>query len=400
MKDKVFLVIVNTMTKNAPDLKDVLEEMTELAESARGQVVGSVKANVARPSPSHYIRKGKIGEIRGEIQTTSANVLIFSVDLTPVQARNLEDDCGIRVVDRTGLILDIFARRAVSSDGKLQVELAQLQYFLPRLVGQGVIMSRLGGGIGTRGPGEQKLEVDRRKIRSRIEHIKAQLEKLRTHRAQIRQGRRQKGLRQVAIVGYTNAGKSTLLNSLTGADAYVENRLFATLDPKTRVYDDGPNTFQSQQSGDWGHPCQPSGNERKDKDGSHKPLLFTDTVGFIRNLPHGLVKAFHATLEEVLDADLVLVVVDAASEHVISHKQVVDQVLEELGAGTKPRLLVLNKVDLLAEPQKGRIQDVFPEGILISATVKQGFPELIKRIQTAVNQHLAWQKTKRESDVE
>ena len=348
-RDKAFLVIVKTFRKNATDLEDVLEEMKELTESANGIVVGTLKANAEHPSPSHYIRQGKIEEIQAAILNAGATVLIFSVDLSPVQARNLEDECGIRVVDRTGLILDIFAKRAVSSDGKLQVELAQLQYLLPRLVGQGVIMSRLGGGIGTRGPGEQKLEVDRRKIRKRIEHIQGQLEKLRTHRALIREGRRQKGLRQVAIVGYTNAGKSTLLNALTGADAYVENRLFATLDPKTRIYEDG----------------------------SGKPVLFTDTVGFIRDLPHGLVKAFHATLEEVLDADLILIVLDAASEHAAAHKMTVEKVLEELGAGTKRKLLALNKMDLLAEAECIRVRDAFPEGILISAATKTGFSELI-----------------------
>ena len=263
----------------------------------------------------------------------------------------------VRIVDRTGLILDIFARRAVSSDGKLQVELAQMQYLLPRLVGQGVIMSRLGGGIGTRGPGEQKLEVDRRKIRRRIEYIQEQLEKLRTHRAQIRMGRRQKGLKQVAIVGYTNAGKSTLLNALTGADAYVENRLFATLDPKTRIYNDG---------------IEPS-------------ILFTDTVGFIRDLPHGLVKAFHATLEEALDADLILVLVDAASEHAIQHKNVVDEVLKELGAEAKKKILALNKTDLLGEAEKARIRDVFPDAVLISAAQKQGIKDLIVRVRQAIN---------------
>ncbi len=217
-------------------------------------------------------------------------------------------------------------------------------------------MSRLGGGIGTRGPGEQKLEVDRRKIRKRITYIQEQLEKLRTHRALIRQGRRQKGLRQVAIVGYTNAGKSTLLNALTGADAYVENRLFATLDPKTRIYEDGSGTS----------------------------ILFTDTVGFIRDLPHGLVKAFHATLEEVLDTDLILIVVDASGEHALQHKRVVDEVLKELGAEAKPKLLALNKIDLLGEAEKVRIQDVFPEAILISAAQKRGFQELIMRIRQAM----------------
>lgn len=352
-RDKVVLVIIKTGARDLPDLREVLEEMTELTESAQGIVAASLTASVPHPSPSHFIRGGKIQELREEIARTGANVLIFSVDLTPVQARNLETECGVRIVDRTGLILDIFARRAVSSDGKLQVELAQMQYLLPRLVGQGVIMSRLGGGIGTRGPGEQKLEVDRRKIRRRIDYIQGQLEKLSTHRAQMRQGRRQKGLRQVAIVGYTNAGKSTLLNALTGADAYVENRLFATLDPKTRIYEDG----------------------------SGPGILFTDTVGFIRNLPHGLVKAFHATLEEVLDADLILIVVDAATEHAAQHKRVVDEVLKELGAEAKRKLLALNKTDLLGDAEKVRIQDVFPEAVLISATQKQGIQELIARIR-------------------
>ena len=353
MRDKVILVIIKTGARGAPDLRDVLEEMTELTESAQGTVVSNLTASVAHPSASHFIRGGKIQELREEVAKTAANVLIFSVDLTPVQARNLETECAARIVDRTGLILDIFARRAVTSDGKLQVELAQMQYLLPRLVGQGVIMSRLGGGIGTRGPGEQKLEVDRRKIRRRIEHIQEQLEKLRTHRAQMRQGRRQKGLKQVAIVGYTNAGKSTLLNALTGSDAYVEDRLFATLDPKTRVYEDGKGPA----------------------------ILFTDTVGFIRDLPHGLVKAFHATLEEVLEADLILIVVDAATEHAVEHKRVVDEVLKELGAAASQKILVLNKTDLLGDAEKTRGRDVFPEAILISAMQKQGIPELIVRIR-------------------
>jgi GTP-binding protein HflX len=355
MRDKVCLVIIKTGARDLPDLRDVLEEMTELTESAQGIVVASLTASVPHPSPSHFIREGKIAELREEIARTGANVLIFSVDLTPVQARNLETECGARIVDRTGLILDIFARRAVSSDGKLQVELAQMQYLLPRLVGQGVIMSRLGGGIGTRGPGEQKLEVDRRKIRKRIGYIQEQLEKLRTHRAQLRQGRRQKGLWQVAIVGYTNAGKSTLLNALTGADAYVENRLFATLDPKTRIYEVG----------------------------SGPGILFTDTVGFIRDLPHGLVKAFHATLEEVLEADLILIVIDAAGEHAAQHKRVVDEVLKELGAEAKPKLLTLNKIDLLGPAEQARSQDIFPEAVLISATQKQGIQELIARVRQA-----------------
>ncbi|OQA57168.1 MAG: GTPase HflX [Candidatus Omnitrophica bacterium ADurb.Bin277] len=357
MSDRVFLVIVKGPKMNVSDADAVLTEMKELTGSANGVLVGETRANIPVPSPSHYIRGGKIEELRIATQETKANVLIFSVDLSPVQARNIENEIPwVRVVDRTGLILDIFARRAVSKDGKLQVELAQLQYLLPRLAGKGVIMSRLGGGIGTRGPGEQKLEVDRRKIRNRIEHIKGQIEKLSRHRALVREGRKQKRLRQIAIVGYTNAGKSTLLNALTGADAYVEDRLFATLDPKTRV--------------------------REEKNES--PILFTDTVGFIRDLPHGLVKAFHATLEEAVEADLVLIVVDAADELALEHKHVVDGVLKELGAESRPKLIALNKLDLLNDQQKARVMDLFPGACPISAVQKQGLRELVREARKLI----------------
>lgn len=357
MRDKALLVIVKKDRMSATETEAVAAEMKELTESANGIVAGSIRANIVHPSPSHYIRGGKLEEIRAAVDGLGATVIIFSVDLSPGQARNIEQACGgVRVVDRTGLILDIFARRAVSRDGKLQVELAQLQYLLPRLVGQGVIMSRLGGGIGTRGPGEQKLEVDRRKIRSRIERIKDELDKLIQHRKLVREGRQQKGFPQVAIVGYTNAGKSTLLNALTGADAYVENRLFATLDPKTRVFDDGA-----------GHP-----------------ILFTDTVGFIRELPHGLVKAFHATLEEVSEADLILIVLDVSDAHYFEHKQVVDGVLGEIGAAAKQKLLVLNKADLLCDAERVRVRDVFPGAAMISATQKQGLRELAASVRQAL----------------
>ncbi|HOG23314.1 MAG TPA: GTPase HflX [Candidatus Omnitrophota bacterium] len=354
MADRVFLVIARHSRMNAADTAAMLAEMKELTLSANGTLVGETRANIAEPSPSHYIRGGKLEELRVRTLETRANVVIFSVDLSAVQARNIENALGgVRVVDRTGLILDIFARRAVSRDGKLQVELAQLQYLLPRLTGKGVIMSRLGGGIGTRGPGEQKLEIDRRKIRNRIEHIKGQIGKLSRHRALVRASRRQKGLRQVVIVGYTNAGKSTLLNALTGADAYVENRLFATLDPKTRIFNDA--------AGD--------------------PVLFTDTVGFIRDLPHGLVKAFHATLEEATEADLILMVVDASDDQALKHKGVVEQVLKEIGAEARPRVMALNKVDLLNDQAKARIADQFPEALLVSASQKSGLADLLKKIR-------------------
>lgn len=383
MSDRALLVAVKHSRMSSADAETVAAEMRELIGSANGVVAAEVRANVPHPSPSHYIRGGKLEEVRILAEEYKAGVIIFSVDLSPVQARNIEAACnGVRVVDRTGLILDIFARRAVSKDGKLQVELAQLQYLLPRLVGKGVIMSRLGGGIGTRGPGEQKLEVDRRKIRGRIEHIKGEIENLARHRALVREGRRQKGLKQVAIVGYTNAGKSTLLNALTGSDAYVEDRLFATLDPKTRALSEGPNTYDpGAAKAGWGHSCQHPGNGTNDKGGTGEQILFTDTVGFIRDLPHGLVKAFHATLEEAVESDLVLIVVDAADERALEHKQVVDKVLGELGAAARPKLVALNKADLLGDAESARVRDLFTGAVMVSALRKQGLKELIAQVR-------------------
>lgn len=353
-RDRAYLVICHTFGKSRISLEESQEEIRQLTESAGGVIAGVTTANIPHPSPSHFLREGKLAEVWQRAGEAKANLLIFNVDLTPVQARNIEVDGGIRAVDRTGLILDIFARRANSKDGKLQVELAQLQYLLPRLAGQGVIMSRLGGGIGTRGPGEQKLEVDRRKIRQRIQHVKKDIEKLLTHRELLRAGRRRKKLIQVAIVGYTNAGKSTLLNSLTGAEAYVEDKLFATLDPKTR---------------------KQSIHGRGD-------ILFTDTVGFLRDLPHALVKAFHATLEEVSEADGVIHVLDVSSPHCEEQKRTVENVLREIGGDQKPLLLALNKTDRLTRDEKVRVQSLFTEGVLISAKNKTGLYELFRRLES------------------
>ncbi|MBI3314300.1 MAG: GTPase HflX [Candidatus Omnitrophica bacterium] len=352
-RDKAYLVICHMFGKSRVSLDESLEEIRELTESAGGGVAGFTTANIPHPSPSHFLREGKLAEVRQKSLEAKANLLIFNVDLTPVQARNIETDCGIRAVDRTGLILDIFARRANSKAGKLQVELAQLQYLLPRLVGQGVIMSRLGGGIGTRGPGEQKLEVDRRKIRERIQHVKKDIEKLQKHRELLRAGRRRKKLIQVAIAGYTNVGKSTLLNALTGAGTYVEDKLFATLDPKTR---------------------KQSVNGRDD-------ILFTDTVGFLRDLPHSLVKAFHATLEEVSEADCIIHVLDVSSPHAEEQKRAVEKVFEEIQADQKPILLVLNKADLLTPEERQRAQGLFPDGILISAQKSTGLDALFHKLE-------------------
>lgn len=352
-RDRAVLVIVQSREEKKALLREDYEEIKELTLSAGGEVVGAVEARLERPEPSHYVRQGKLAEIRERALQAKANVLIFSVDLSPGQARNIEEATGLRAVDRTGLILDIFARRAESRDGKLQVEVAQLNYLLPRLVGHGVILSRLGGGIGTRGPGEQKLEVDRRRIRERISRLKQDLEKLERHRALVRNGRRRRDFFSVAIVGYTNAGKSTLMNALTGARVFVEDKLFATLDPTTRLY---------------------KGN------GQRQDILFTDTVGFLRNLPHGLIEAFKATLEEVTEADGLIHVLDVSHPRHEQQKEAVEKVLEEIGGSHKPSILALNKIDLISEMEKGQLEVKYPEGVLISARERAGLDLLNKKL--------------------
>jgi GTP-binding protein HflX len=355
-REKAYLIIVLIRGKPRHILAESFEEMKELTESAGGYIVGSTQVVLPHPSPSHFIREGKLLEVRDQARQLGAHLLIFNLELTPVQARNIEAFVGIRAVDRTGLILDIFARRAQSREGRMQVELAQLNYLLPRLVGHGVIMSRLGGGIGTRGPGEQKLEVDRRKIRERIQRVKNDLTKLERHRELLRQSRRQRKFIQIAIVGYTNAGKSTLLNALTGAGTYVEDKLFATLDPKTRV-----QTVNSNRS-----------------------ILFTDTVGFLRDLPHGLVEAFHATLEEVVTADILVHVLDVSHPRCSEQKKVVEGVLKDMKADGKPVVLALNKADLLREDEKRRIHEMYSEGILISAKNKAGLHGLLAKLDSVI----------------
>lgn len=284
-------------------------------------MVGRLAQRLPRPSPSHYLGKGKLDELAALRTKVGYDLVIFDDELTPIQQRNIEETLQVKVIDRTALIIDIFARRAHSREGQLQVELAQHEYLLPRLAGQWSHLERLGGGIGTRGPGESQIETDRRLIRRRIHRLREQLEEVRQHRHLHRRHRKRQGLPIVAIVGYTNAGKSTLFNALSGSQVLVEDKLFATLDPTTRRL------------------------ELPDK----KRVLLTDTVGFIQKLPTSLVAAFRATLEELEEADLLLHIVDIKHSNALEQSQAVAEVLESLGIKDKPLLTVLNKIDLLAE---------------------------------------------------
>ena len=305
--------------------EDSLAELAELARTAGATVVGTFIQKKAKPDTAFFLGRGKVEEMAMFIQNERATLVIFDDELTPSQQRNLEMALGVKILDRTALILDIFAQRARTAAGKLQVELAQMKYSLPRILGQGLVLSRLGGGIGTRGPGETKLEVDRRRIRRRIHDIEGEIERLRKERLLHRERRRAARIPVAALVGYTNAGKSTLLNALTGADVFAEDKLFATLDPTTRSL--------------------------RLADG--REILVTDTVGFIQKLPHTLVQAFHATLEEVVEADLLLHVVDVSNEAAEFQIEAVTEVLKELGAAEKPMLYVLNKLDRLTNGAGG-----------------------------------------------
>jgi GTPase len=311
------------------DADESMAELRELASSAGAQVAGQFIQHRDRPDAATLIGRGKLEEVAASAKNADADLVIFDHELSPSQQRNLEREIHCRVLDRTQLILDIFARHARTREGQLQVELAQLEYLLPRLAGRGVEMSQLGGGIGTRGPGETQLETDRRKIYRRVRHIKQQLEDVRKIRAQQRQRRESVPVATVALVGYTNAGKSTLFNALTKAGVLASSKMFATLDPTLRAV-----TLPSK-----------------------RQVLLSDTVGFIRNLPHTLVSAFRATLEEVQRAELLLHVSDATSPTAAEQAQQVETVLDELEAGGKPRIDVMNKVDLLAPTQRESLVD-------------------------------------------
>ena len=344
---KAVLVSVNT---GEFDADTSLLELVELAKTAGAETVATVMQNLDRPETATYVGKGKLQEIKEFCEMQEIDLLIFDSELSPTQIRNIEGETGVRVIDRTMLILDIFAMRARSKEGKLQVELAQLKYMLPRLTGMGTAMSRLGGGIGTRGPGETKLETDRRHIRRKMETLKEQLKDVEHHRNQLRKRRKKDNVITVAIVGYTNAGKSTLMNYLTDAGVLAENKLFATLDPTSRGLK------------------LPNG----------VTVMLIDTVGLVRRLPHHLVDAFHSTLEEAAEADIILNVCDVSSDEASLHLQVTRELLQSLGCKDTPIISVLNKCDLVEGgvdiPQIGN-------GVRISAKKGQGIEKLLSAIE-------------------
>ena len=337
--------------------EESLEELRSLATSAGAQVAGDFLQHREKPDPATLIGKGKLEEIAGAAASVSADLLLFDHDLTASQQRNIEEIVNVRVIDRTQLILDIFARHARTREGQLQVELAQLEYMLPRLGGRGIEMSQLGGGIGTRGPGETQLETDRRKIYRRIRHVKEQIENVRRIRAQQRQRRESVPVATVALVGYTNAGKSTLFNALTQAAVLESPKMFATLDPTIRAV-----TLPSK-----------------------RKALLSDTVGFIRNLPHTLVSAFRATLEEVQRASLLLHISDASNPLSAEQDAQVERVLKELEVAGKPRLRAMNKIDLLPPKQRESLRDD-RHTVHVSAVKGTGMSTLLDRIDQMLSE--------------
>ena len=351
-------------------LQDSLVELAELARTAGVDVVGETEQHLEAINPATYIGKGKAEELKLLVQELDLDTVIFDEELSPAQQRNLEEELAIKVLDRTALILDIFAKHASTREGALQVELAQYVYRLPRLTRAWTHLAQQtgggaarggAGGVGLRGPGETQLETDRRLVRQRIAQVKRELENVRSHRQQYRHRRRQQGMPVLSLVGYTNAGKSTLLNTLTHADVLATNMLFATLDPVTRRL------------------ALPGGKE----------VLLTDTVGFIQRLPTQLVAAFRATLEEINEADLILHLVDITHRNVQEQVRTVEGVLADIGAGHKPMLVVLNKIDLLRDSQYARqVTLQYPNAVAISALYKQGIDGLLLKIESLLAQQM------------
>ena len=357
-KERAVLVGVHTGSKRNSDdtTEESLAELERLADTAGAEMVATVLQNLPAIKTATYVGEGKVEEIKHACEHLDANVVIFDDELTGSQVRNLEQSIGVKVLDRTTLILDIFASRAQTKEGKIQIELAQLRYMLPRLGGIGASLSRLGGGIGTRGPGETKLESDRRHIRRRIGYLESELQKIKKHRKLLRSRRKKEGIPVCALVGYTNAGKSSLLNALTDSNVLTEDKLFATLDPAVRSI-----TLTDM-----------------------RDVLLIDTVGFIRKLPHHLIEAFKSTLEEAVLADVLLYVVDASSEEIEQHIQVVNNILEQLGAGNKPVIMVYNKIDLKEDNMRLPQTEIASAMVEVSARTGRGIGQLIKIMEDIV----------------
>ncbi|OUC13051.1 MAG: GTPase HflX [Alkalinema sp. CACIAM 70d] len=364
--DRVLIVGLQTNDLSKQRFQDTLDELGRLVETAGGEVLETLRQKRPRPHPQTVVGEGKVQEIALVAQSIGANLVVFDRDLSPVQGRNLEAQLGIRVVDRTQVILDIFAQRAQSGAGKLQVELAQLEYMLPRLVGRGQAMSRLGGGIGTRGPGETKLETERRAIQKRISRLQQEVNQLQAHRARMRQKRQHEEVPTIAIVGYTNAGKSTLLNVLTNSEIYAADQLFATLDPTTRrlVIQDAETEESSA-------------------------ILLTDTVGFIHELPPPLFDSFRATLEEVTEADALLHLVDLSHPAWLSQVRDVMAILSQMPIAPGPAVIVFNKVDQVDGDRLMEAKEEYPQALFISAQERLGLETLRQRLCQLVRYAMA-----------
>ncbi len=355
------LLVTCKIGKGGWELEDTAQELRSLATSTDALVSDEVLCTRPVPTPDFFIGKGKVEEIANQCREKGAEVVIFGNDLTATQQRNLEEQLSRKVIDRTQLILDIFAKRAKSTEGKVQVELAQLLYLLPRLSGKGTLLSRLGGGIGTRGPGEQKLEVDRRRIRQRIARLREELESLRYRRTTVRKKRLDLPVSTIAIIGYTNVGKSSLFNRLTQSHEISEERLFSTLDPVARK-------------------CVLA---------NHQRVIFLDTVGFLHDLPHHLIESFQATLEEVTEAEILLHLLDVTHPRVKEQAEAVYQVLHDLGVRDKPVLTCLNKIDGRVAPYRlKRLQRDYPDSIPLSARTGEGVELLLERIMKTLQGHL------------
>ncbi|MFM5897476.1 MAG: GTPase HflX, partial [Dolichospermum sp.] len=359
--DRVVIVGVLTDNTSPQQFEDIIAELARLVHTAGGDVLQTLQQKRSRIHPQTVIGEGKVQEVAITAQTLGANLVVFDRDLSPSQVRNLEAQIGVRVVDRTEVILDIFAQRAQSGAGKLQVELAQLEYMLPRLAGRGQAMSRLGGGIGTRGPGETKLETERRAIQKRISRLQQEVNQLQAHRCRLRQRRQHREVPSVALVGYTNAGKSTLLNALTNSEVYTADQLFATLDPTTRRL-----TLPHAETG------------------APQETLMTDTVGFIHELPASLMDAFRATLEEVTEADALLHLVDLSHPAWLSHIRSVRDILAQMPITPGPALVAFNKIDQVSSETLALAREEFPLAVFISASQRLGLENLRQRLSLLI----------------